>query len=395
MAYPYTSKVLQKLGVRSWINARNWSTDTGGNLLDDRVLSAMREVSQTFVDMRELIGAAGEKIAKLCRAEEAHITTGASGAIELAVAGCMAGTDLKNWMSLPDSRDMKNEVLLARGHYINYTPQWKASGSRIVEYGISGMLKPSRQEMEALISDQTCCIAHTLSYNNVPRGVQPFGEVVEVGRKHGIPVVVDAASELPPVGNLYRFLESGADIVCYSGGKAIGGPNNTGFMIGKGRGAEIIKAIRQFSFPNHGWARGFKLSKEQVVGLVTALELFVREGDDLYDKQLLIAHQLFEALKDLPPLEVTIVPNDDSYHEHPMISKVPRVLLRWDAKETGLTADELDQFMAAEDPPVYLRNIHYYEYYTNKEWRLIDTFFLRPPDIEIILERLKAFFSQQ
>ncbi len=393
MAYKYKSKVLEKLGVQSWINAKNWSTDVGGNLLDDRVLEAMNEVAKTFVDIRELITRVDDRIAELCRSEEAHITTGASGAIELAVAGCIAGNELKNWRKLPHTEEMKNEVLLARGHYINYTPQWIACGARLVEYGISGMLKPSKKEMEALISEKTCCLAYTFSYNNVPRGDQPFEEVVEMGRKYNLPVVVDAASELPPVENLYKFLDMGADIVCYSGGKAIGGPNNTGLMIGNGKGAGIIQAIRQYTFPNYGWGRGYKLSKEQMVGLVTALEIFVQEGNQLYAKQLEIARHFCRELNDIPKLEVTLMPNDENLHEHPLMPLVPRVLLRWDAQQTGATALELDHFMAAADPPVFLRNIHYYNYYSNQEWRLIDTFFLRPPDIEIIIERLKAFFD--
>ena len=388
-AYRFRSEVLDNLGVRSWINAKNWSTDIGGNTIDERVLTSMGEVALTFVDMHELMLKAGQRVAGICRADEAQITTGASGAIELAVAGCMAGDDDGIWARLPMPESPKNEVLLARGHYINYSPQWTASGGKIVEYGISGTLRSSRRELKAAISAKTCCLAYTFSYNNVPRGILPFEEVVEAGRDFNIPVIVDAASELPPVENLHRFLDLGADVVCFSGGKAIRGPNNTGFMAGRAKGNDIIKNIRAHTFPHHGWARGHKLSKEQIVGLVTALEIFIKEGDHLYEGQLEVAETVCTELSALPHLNVSVMPNNEKLHEHPMMPHVPRVLMTWNASDTGFNADDLDRFMAESDPPVALRNIHYYNYYTNDEWRLIDTFFLRQIEVEIVIARIK------
>jgi len=393
MTYPYGSRVLEKLGVRSWINAKNWSTNIGGNWIDDRVLDAMGEVAKTFVDMHELYAKADERTAELCGVEEAHITTGAGAAVELAVAGCMAGDDYGKWTRLPDSRDMRNEVVLPRGHYIAYTPQWTAAGAKTVEYGQAGILKSCKKEIEASITDRTCCLSYTFSYNNTPRGTLPFEEVVEIGRKHDLPVVVDAASELPPVENLHKFVDMGADIVCVSGGKAIKAPNNTGMMLGSARGAPIIQAVRENSFPHYGWARGHKISKEQIAGFVVALEIFVEEGDGLYDEQLKMAQHMREELGGVAGIEVSIIPNDETYHEHPMMPHVPRVLIEWDAKKIGLTATELDGHMAEEDPPVFLRDVHYFDYYTNKQWRLIDTFFLRPPEVEIVVERIKRAFA--
>ena len=394
MEYPYKSKILNGLGVKSWINAKNWSTVLGGNWIDDRVLDAMHEVAKTFVDMEELYARADERVAKLCKAEDAHITTGAGAAIELSVAGCMAGHDLGKWMNLPDTKDMRNEVVLHRGHHIPYTAQWRAAGARTVEYGVAGILKSCKRELEAAITDRTCCLSYTFSYNNVPRGNVPFEEVVEIGKKAGLPVVVDAASELPPVENLQKFIGMGADIVCFSGGKAIRAPNNTGLMLGRGKGTEIVQAVRNHSFPHYGWGRGHKISKEQIVGLVVALEIFINEGDQLYEKQMKTAQTIQKELSRIEGIDVTIIPNDESYHEHPLMPHVPRVLIEWDRDEVGLTAEDLDQRMTEEDPPVFLRDIHYFNYYTNKEWRLIDTFCLRPPEEMIIVERFKKILMK-
>ena len=131
--------------------------------------------------------------------ENAHVVSGAGAAIELAVAGCLAGTNFGSWQRLPDVEGMKNEVVMPRGHYISYTPQWAASGGKIVEYGQAGSLRSFRDELQSAITENTCCLAYTVSYNVVPRGVVPLEEVVGAGKTYNIPVVVDAASMLPPV----------------------------------------------------------------------------------------------------------------------------------------------------------------------------------------------------
>jgi L-seryl-tRNA(Ser) seleniumtransferase len=231
-----------------------------------------------------------------------------------------------------------------------------------------------------------------VSYNTVPRGVVPLEDLIELGEKYDVPVVVDAASDLPPVSNLHKYTDMGADVICFSGGKAIKAPNNTGFMVGGGRGADIVEAVRDHTFPHSGWGRGHKISKEQIVGLVVALEIFVDEGDSLYAGQMAMAQRLAEELRTVPGLEVEVIPNDETYHEHPTVPHVPRVLMRWNMEEAGMSAEELDAAVARDDPPVYLRNVHYYDYYTDKEWRLIDVFYLRPEEERIVVDKIVEAF---
>lgn len=395
MEYKYRSKVLDSLGVRSWINASNWSTNIGGTWIDDRVLDSMNEVAKTFVDMNELFRKADEKIAKLCCVEEAHITTGTGAAMELSVAACMAGNSFGNWIKLPKTEGMKNEVVMPRGHVIAYTPQWTASGANVIEYGQAGTLSSFKKEIESVINEKTCCLAYTISYNTVPRGRVPLEEVIEIGETYDLPVIIDAASDIPPVSNLHKFTDMGVDIVCFSGGKAIKAPNNTGMMLGQGRGNKIIKAVREHSFPHHGWGRGHKISKEQIVGLVVALEIFIKEGDSLYEKQMETAKYFLEQLADIQGVSVKIIPNDETYHEHPIMPHVPRVLLEWDRDKIGFSGKDLDIAISVEDPPIFLRNRHYFNYYTNKEWRLIDTFYLREDEKKIVSERLRKIFNEK
>lgn len=395
MAYPYRSRILDKLGVRSWINASNWSTIVGGTWIDDRVLAAMNEVAKTFVDMHELLAKADERISKLCQVDEAHITTGAAAGIALSVAGCMAGSDRGKWMRFPNTDGLKNEVVMARGHYIGYTQQWTSAGAKLIGYGQAGTLGSCKHEIESAITDRTCCLSYTVSYSTVPRGIIPLEEVIEAGKKHGIPVVVDCASVLPPVSNLHKFTDIGADIAIFSGGKAIQGPNNTGMILGNNKGVKIIKAVRANSFPNHGWGRQYKVSKEQIVGLVVALEIFVNEGETLYGKQMKVAEYIKRELDGIPNVRVVIIPNDETFHEHPVMAHVPRVLVEWDAKRLGLSANEVDEAMAQDDPPIFLRKIIYSNYYSNMAWRLIDTFFLRPGEERLVAERMRRILAQR
>ena len=132
---------------------------------------------------------------------------------------------------------------------------------------------------------------------------------------------------------------------------------------------------------------------EQIVGLVTALEIFLHEGNALYEQQMEIARYLLKTLEDIAHVDVHIIPNDETFHEHPVVPRVPRVLIQWDPINAGLTAEMLDQVMASEDPPVLLKERHYENYYTNKAWRIIDTYFLDEGEAQIVAQRLKRILT--
>jgi L-seryl-tRNA(Ser) seleniumtransferase len=305
----------------------------------------------------------------------------------------MAGDDLGQWMKLPATQGMQSEVAFPRGHYQAYAPQWMSAGAKLVEYGQAGILKSFKPELESVITDKTCCLSYTLSYNTPARGQIPLEEVIETGKTYDIPVVVDAAAMLPPVANLHRLTDMGADIVIFSGGKGIRALASSGMMLGNGRGVQIIEAVRKHTYPHDGWARSYKVSKEQIVGLVTALEIFIKEGDAQYEEQMQTARYLLGELKGVAHIEVRIIPNDETFHEHPVVPHVPRVLVQWDPEEVGLTAEQVDQAMAAEDPPIFLKERHFENYYTNKAWRIIDTYFLRKGEERIVAERLKRIMT--
>jgi len=395
VSYSYKSKTLDQLGVRSWINASNWSTVYGGSWIDDRVLDSMNEVAKTFVDMYELLTKASQKTAKLCKADAAYITCGAGAGMGLSVAACMAGNNANAWKLFPNVKGLKNEVTLPLGHCIAYTPQWGASGASIITYGEPGtMYQVTCNDIESAITEQTCCLGYVESYSVAPRGKLPLTDVVKIAHKYDLPVIVDAASMLPPVSNLQKYFDLGADIVIFSGGKAIKAPNNTGMILGKGaKGKKIVESIHKYAFPNNGWGRGYKVSKEQIVGFVVALEIFINEGDSYYSGQMKIAQNIVEKLSQIPNLEICIIPNNERFHEHPTMPHVPRVKIEWDMDIIKLKPSQLDKALANEDPPIFLRGIVYYPYYTNKAWRLLDTYYLREEEVEILIDRLKKIFK--
>ena len=390
MSYPYKSRTLERLGIQSWVNASNWSTTLGGTWLSQEVIDAMEEVSKTFVRMDELLNKAGERIAQLCQVDAAHVTTGAAGGIELAVAASMTGKDTAKIRRLPNTSGMKNEVVMHRGHSTTYDPQWTAAGAKFINYGTGGYLRFSEQELEDQITEQTCCLGYVYSYHDTPRGFIPIENVVKIAKKHGLPVIVDTASILPPVANLHKFADAGAEISIFSGGKGIRGPNDTGLMLAKGdKGKEIIDTVKLFASPHGGWGRGLKVSKEQIVGLLVALEIFVKEGDTWYQKQMQMAKYMAGQLNDITGFEVDIIPNDETLHEHPISPHVPRVRIQWNAANQKLAPEQVDKAMAEEDPPVVIRAGIYFDPLTNKASRLIDTYYLREGEEKIVAERLR------
>lgn len=395
MTYLYQSKILEGLGVRSWINASNWSTTLGGTHLSEEVLTAMQEVGRTFVKIDELLDACCERIAKLARADAAWITSGAAAGITSTVAACIAGKDRVKQAKLPFTDGMRNEVVIQRHMVTHYTPQITAAGGIVAEYGWGCPYRIPVEMLEDAITERACSLAYVHSYHTSPRAWLSYDAVAKVAEERDLPSWVDSASILPPVKNLWKFGEAGMSISIFSGGKGIRGPNDTGIILGHGdRGRSIIEAIRMFHSPHIGFARGFKVSKEQIVGLTLAFEAFVEQGDAWYNDQLAMAQRITEELKRVPGLTVRVIPNDGTLNEHPVMAHVPRVLLEWEPS-AGLTPDELQTIMAAGDPPVALRGPMFWSGgFGEPRYRtLIDTYFLRPGEDTIITERIAQAFG--
>jgi L-seryl-tRNA(Ser) seleniumtransferase len=263
--------IYEQLGVKKLINAWGTVTRIGGSKMPPEVLEAMCEAAQAYVDIDELLRKAGERIAKLIGVEAAFITSGAAAGLAVATAACIAGTDPVKVARLPDTSGMKNEIIILKCHRFRYDQAVRLTGAKLVEVGLADRTLP--EELEAAINERTAAIIYLAEAEHV-RGSLPLVMVCNIAKKHNVPVIVDAAAELPPIDNLRRFLEVGADLVIFSGGKDIRGPQSSGLILGK---KSLIEACAANSCPNHSIGRPMKVDKETIVGLLKAVEIYVQQ----------------------------------------------------------------------------------------------------------------------
>ncbi len=295
------SDVYARLGVKRRINAAGTLTRLGGSLMDEAVVDAMRDAARASVDIGELQSAASRVIAKATGAEAGLVTSGAAAGLTLAAAACLAGFDIARMSRLPDTRGIPNEILIARTHRNAYDHALRAAGAVLVDIGHNdrgtgaGIRGLEAWEIEAAIGPATAAFA----FSATPDTVGDLPAVVATCRKRGIPVIVDAAAQLPPASNLSAFISAGADIVVFSGGKAIGGPQASGILAGR-RDLVASALLQQLDMdvepsrwaapdfvdrvlvpapPHHGIGRAFKVGKEEIVGLVVALERFAARDE--------------------------------------------------------------------------------------------------------------------
>lgn len=295
------SGIYARLGVKRRINAAGTLTRLGGSLMADAVLDAMREAAQGSVDIGELQAAAGRAIARATGAEAGLVTSGAAAALTLAAASCIAGYDVAKMARLPDARGIPNEILIPRTHRNAYDHALRAAGAVLVDIGHNdrgtgaGIRGLEAWEIDAAITPATVAFAFTATPETIPA----LPGIVEACRRRGLKLIVDAAAQLPPASNLRAFVAAGADLVVFSGGKAIGGPQASGILAGKrdliasallqqldmdvdpARWAapEIVDRARVPVPPHHGIGRAFKVGKEEIVGLIVALENFAARDD--------------------------------------------------------------------------------------------------------------------
>jgi L-seryl-tRNA(Ser) seleniumtransferase len=226
--------IYERLGVTKRVNGAGLLTRLGGSLMAPEVIDAMRDAAGSFVDMAELQTRASTIIARYTGAEAGIVTSGAAAAITLATAACLTRLDVARMERLPDTDGMPNEVIMFRAHRTGYDHAIRASGARIVEVGFnditvgSGVRGLEGWEIEAAIGPRTVAVAYAANPTQQP----PLATVAAVAKKHNLPVIVDAAAQLPPQSNLKRFIAEGASLVAYCGGKAIRGPQGTGILCG-------------------------------------------------------------------------------------------------------------------------------------------------------------------
>ncbi len=262
----------EELGVASFINASGTITTLGGSLMPAEVLTAMQKASSSYVDLNDLLEKAGSHLARRIGVEAAFISAGAASGMQLAAAASLTGTDADRVKQLPHTAGWKNEFVISRVDPHIYIHQGiEICGGRLVRVGSESGVTTG--EMIAAVGPQTAAVVYFL-------GRQTREQLAEIIAGVGVPVIVDAAAQLPPRSNLTEILEMGAALVVFSGGKGMRGPQCTGLVLGE---RSMVDAVRMNASPWSASGRGMKVGKEEILGLVTAVELFL-EGDDERDR---------------------------------------------------------------------------------------------------------------
>ncbi|MDD3656769.1 MAG: aminotransferase class V-fold PLP-dependent enzyme [Atribacterota bacterium] len=340
------------LGINKIINAAGTLTGYSGSLMSNEVLKAMELASQNFVDINELMQKSGEYLAKLLNVEAAMITSGASSGLLIATAACISKGNLKSVYSLPNTEGMKNEIVVMRCHRNPYDSAMITAGAKFVEIG-NVIDKPQLWELDNAIGEKTAAIGFFVQSEMLQASLS-LTEVLNIAHYHNIPVIVDAAAELPPVDNFQKFIRMGADIVIFSGGKDIRGPQSSGIMLGK---KEIIECCRLINYPNITIGRPLKLDKETIIGLVTAVELYLKENHQARIQKW--HRQVKKIIKELSTLNGIIVSQEipqDSYPQpfyRPPI--IPRVFIEIEENKKGFTQEDFAQKLYESDPPIVVR----------------------------------------
>ena len=371
MVFDSGAEIYRALGVTPAIVASGTTTMYGGSKLRPEVADIMEKASRTMIHLDDLNVAAGRVIAEITGAESGLVTSGAAGGLVLQAAAVMAGKDPAIMARLPNADGLKNEIVMHKSHRFPYDQCYTSTGAKIVDIGDGRRCQP--WELEAAINENTAAVAYLFSGFLTRRAI-PLEQVVETAHARGVPVIVDAASYLPPRANLRRFIDAGADMVQFSGGKAIRGPQGTGILAGR---ADLIEAAYANASPHQFIGRGMKVAKEEIVGLVEALRIFTNEDEDAETRRFTeMCRQVVDALIETPGLELSVKHDEWDY-------LTPHAVIRFTRDWRGPSRDEVNDSIAHGDPPIYLHNIF------NPDELAVDPFNLDERELEIVIRRLR------
>ena len=355
------------LGVRKVINGIGVVTTLGGSIMPPDVVASMVEASKHFISLPDLQIKAGKKIAEMIGVPAAMICCGAASGLTVATAACVTRGDDEKLRKLPDTSGMPDEVIVQKSHRFGFDTQIWVVGTKPVEV-------ETRQELEKAISERTAM----MFFLNVgdPKGQIKRDEWIEVARKHNIPTMNDCASDVPPVARLREYVDQGFDLVVFSGGKGLIGPQASGLVLGQ---AELVAAAQKAISPRAGIGRGMKVGKEEIMGLVAAVERYHRIDHGAERAELdARAKHVIETVASIDGVTAEVlIP--------PIANQVPHVLVNWDAEKKGFTAREAAEKLRAGDPSIAV---------SQRDGGLrISMWMLQPGEHLILATRVKELFA--
>ena len=373
--------IIAELGVRTFINAAGTYTVLTASLMRPEVVAAMAAASTRFVNIDELQEAAGGRVAELIGCEAAMITSGASAALTLGTAACITGKNQDFILRIPDLTDMKSEVIVQRLHRYGYDHAVRNCGVRMIEVD-------SAEELEAAINERT---AMMLFFNDREHtGQIGAAEFVRLGKKHGIPTFNDAAADVPPTENLSKFTKMGFDLVTFSGGKGIRGPQSAGLLLGR---RDLIEAARLNCSPNSdSIGRGFKINKEEIIGMMVAVESYLNRNAEAEWRE-------WEARIETIAAAVAAVESmQTETYVPPIANHVPHLKLAWRRDAVKLSADDVRERMRDGEPSIETTpastaaSLPLPPAPAGVEEMMIGVWMLQPGEAEIVARRLGEVF---
>jgi uncharacterized pyridoxal phosphate-dependent enzyme len=375
--------ILDELDVKPIINARGTFTVLGGSVLDDEIMYAIDEVRKVYVDMDELNLKAGRCIAKMIGVEAAFVTSGAEAGLVLAIGACMTKGDTEKMSRLPNTERIPNEMIVQKIQRNIYDYGLEIAGARLIEVGTDS--ETSASDIESAIGENTSGIVYFAF--DPQSGVLPLPEVIKIAREKKLPVIVDAAGELPPKENLKKFTDMGADLVVFSGGKDLGGPNDTGLILGSENLIAVCRRLGPHSYETVDsklrvyFGRPMKTSKEDIVATVIAVKRYLssNQSERMKEWNKKADYISSELSRRNTRLDAKIV-----HSSRPRPAEVPKVQIS--PRSVGISCSEFQEGLKNSDPPVYT--------YAIGEDLIINTHCLKDGEEKIVVEKVLEVLSK-
>jgi D-glucosaminate-6-phosphate ammonia-lyase len=362
------SSLYASLSIKPVINGVGVVTVLGGSIMPAEVIRAMEEASRYFVSLPELEKKVGARIAELLNAPAAMVTCGAASAISVGTAACLSQGDPSKLRRLPNREGIRFEVVQQKSHRSGYEHQMELCGAKIVTV-------ETRQELESAINDRT----GMMFFLNKAEfdGQIKSDDFVKIAKERGIPTMNDAASDATPKENLWKYTKQGFDLVIFSGGKALRGPQTTGLLLGR---KDLIDASLPAMSPFGGIGRGMKVGKEELCGLLAAVERYLKVDHQAEFRELEARVASIQAsLKNIPGIQ--------SVRHIPVIAnEVPHVMIEWDESARGLTSQRVVERLLASDPPIHVQR-------PGNGRLLISVWMMRGEEHKIVGRRLRELLS--
>ena len=371
-----TASIYDRLGVRTFINAVGTLTTMSGTRMPPEVLQAMEQASRNFVRIHELQEKVGARIAELVGAEAAFVTAGASCGLCLSACAVTAGDDREKMRQLPDLTGMKDEVIMQKIHHTWYDHAFRMVGLKLVDV-------ETAEDIDRAVNERTAAFAFVRSHHTLGHKVE-LDEFTEIAHRHHLPVILDAAAEIPPVENLSKFVKMGVDLVAFSGGKNLRGPQCSGILMGK---KEWIDKAYANASPHNYLPRIAKVGKEEIVGALAALEIYLRK-DHAAERREWYArlHRIASRLQGLPTVYTEFIPNNDYSHS-------PRLSVQWDEQKLGLSLSGMVQKLREGNPSIEASDMRRF----NPPWKGLGLFpyLLEPGEEVIIADRITGIIKER